>query len=291
MKKIFIIITLFFLSVHSSAEDNDAFMAKEIKFIRALYEGGRYFDCIAETEKLQLYAKTPAKEYFIYTNYFLAGQYETVINNYAIDLSSDEMQFQSLLLLSGSFMKKGMYHESYKILKEQEYSSLSDKYLFTMFLRRVEPLLMSGEMDIIEREISHSKIFLEDTYNFAKLRDELQLYSKDGLKSPTYAALMSAVIPGLGQCYAGYPVEGLISLLSVAAASAGGVYMKEQDKKSISYTLFFFSGLFYAGNIYGAYNSAETANSGVLRSRYNSIISQYGPYKPDEYIDIERVFN
>lgn len=291
MKKIVFILALFFITVNSSAGDNDAFRKKEIEFIRGLYEGGRYFDCIAETEKLQLYGKTPAKEYFIYANYFLAGQYETVINNYAVDLSSDEMQFHSLLLLSGSFMKRGMYHESYKILKEQEYSSLSDKYLFTMFLRRVEPLILSGEMDLIDSEIFDSQIFLEDTYNFTKLRDELQLYSKEGLKSPTYAALMSAVIPGLGQCYAGYPVEGLISLLSVAAAAAGGVYMKEQEKKSISYTLFFFSGLFYAGNIYGAYNSAETANSEVLRGRYNSIVSQYGPYNPDDYIDIERVFN
>lgn len=291
MKKIVFILSLFFITVNSSAEDNDAFRKKEIEFIRALYEGGRYFDCIAETEKFQLYGKTPAKEYFIYANYFLAGQYETVINNYAVDLSSDEMQFNSLLLLSGSFMKRGMYHESYKILKEHEYSPLPEKYLFTMFLRRVEPLILSGEMDLIDSEISGSQIFLEDTYNFTKLRDELQLYSKDGLKSPTYAALMSAVIPGLGQCYAGYPVEGLISLLSVAAAAAGGVYMKEQEKKSISYTLFFFSGLFYAGNIYGAYNSAETANSEVLRGRYNSIVSQYGQYNPDDYIDIERVFN
>jgi TM2 domain-containing membrane protein YozV len=291
MKKIFFILTLFCITVNSPAEDNDTFRAKEIQFIRGLYEEGRYFDCIAETEKLQLYGKTPAKEYFIYTNYFLAGQYETLLSNYSVDYSSDELKFSSLLLLSGSYFKKGMYFESYEMLRNFEYSELPDKYIFTMFLRRVEPLILSGEMEKIDKEIGEAGILLEDEYNFTKLRDELQLYSKDGLKSPTYAALMSAVIPGLGQCYSGYPAEGLISLLSVAAAAAGGVYMKEQDKKGISYTLFFFSGLFYAGNIYGAYNSAETANSGVLRSRYNSIVSQYGPYNPDDYIDIERVFN
>jgi TM2 domain-containing membrane protein YozV len=102
---------------------------------------------------------------------------------------------------------------------------------------------------------------------------------------------MSAVIPGLGQCYSGYPVEGLISLLSVAATAAGGVYMKEKGNKSASYTLFFFSGLFYAGNIYGAYNSAESANSEVLRSRHRSIVAQHGSYNPADYIDFERVFN
>ena len=67
--------------------------------------------------------------------------------------------------------------------------------------------------------------------------------------------------------------------------------MKENGKKSISYTMFFFSGLFYAGNIYGAYNSAEAGNNEVLRSRQMSIESQYGRYNPGDYIDIERVFN
>lgn len=291
MKKFCFMLILLFIAVNSSADDDDTFREKEIKFIRELYEGRRYFDCIAETEKFQFREKTPAKEYFIYSNYYLAGQYATVINNYAEDLSSDEMQFQSLLLLSGSFLKKGMYHESYKILKSREYGALPDKYVFTMFLRRIEPLVLSGETEMIDTEITDSKIFLEDTYNFTKLRDELQLYKKDGLKSPTYAAMMSAVVPGLGQCYAGYPAEGLISLLSVAATAAGGVYMKENGRKNISYTLFFFSGLFYGGNIYGAYNSAETGNEAVMRSRHNSIISQYGSYNPGDYIDIERVFN
>ena len=291
MNKIYLMIMLLFIAVNSPADDNGSFREKEIKFIRQLYEGGRYFDCIAATEKLRMYGETPVEEYFIYTNYYLAGQYETVINNYTEDLSSDEMQFQSVLLLSGSFLKKGMYHESYKILKNQEYGSIPDKYMFTMFLRRVEPLILSGEMEMLDKEIADSGIFLEDTYNFTKLREDLQLYKNDGLKSPTYAALMSAVVPGLGQCYAGYTVEGLISLLSVAATAAGGVYMKESGRKSISYTLFFFSGLFYAGNIYGAYNSADAGNNAVLHNRYNGIVSQYGSYNPGDYIDIERVFN
>ena len=291
MKNIICILLLIFIAVNLSADDTDNFRNREIRFIRELYEGGRYFDCIAETEKLQVQGKSPAMEYFINTNYFLAGQYATVISNYKEDLSSDDMQFQSLLLLSGSFLNMGMYNESYKILKNCEYGKLPDKYIFTMLLRRVEPLILSGGSDDIDREIEGSGIFLEDSYNFTKLRDELHQYRDDGLKSPAYSAVMSAVVPGLGQCYSGYPVEGIISLLSVAATAAGGVYMKEKGNKSVSYTLFFFSGLFYAGNIYGAYNSADMANSEVLRSRHKSIVSQYGQYNPAEYIDFERVFN
>jgi len=102
---------------------------------------------------------------------------------------------------------------------------------------------------------------------------------------------MSAFAPGLGQCYSGYPGEGLISILSVAAAAAGGVYMKNRDRKGFSYTMFFFSGVFYTGNIYGAYNSAEKYNNDQLRSRHENVMSKYGSYNPADYIDIESVFN
>jgi len=291
MKKFICIPIFLFVAIHLSADDSDSFRKKEIKFISELYKGGRYFDCIAETEKLQMNEKKPVVEFFIYLNYYLAGQYSTVINNYTADYSSTEMQYNSLFLLSGSYLKKGMYSESYEILKGLKYGELPGKYNFSMFLRRVEPLILSGEMEKINEEIAASGIFLEDTYNFIKLREELQLYSKDGSKSPTYAAVMSSIVPGLGQCYAGYPGEGIISLLSVAATVAGGLYMKDNGRKSFAYTLFFFSGLFYGGNIYGAYNSAEAGNLEIRRNRYRNITSQYGSYNPDDYIDIERVFN
>jgi len=290
MKKFCIISVILFYTLCLSARDAGSINKKEIKFIRELYESGRYFDCIAEAERIQIREKRSSIEYFIYANYYLAGQYSTILNNYNADLSSPEMQFHSLLLLSNSFLKKEMYFESYETLKNYDYKDLPEKYMFAMFLRRVEPLILSGEDNKIDREIAGSGIFLEDSYNYVKLREELQMYKADGLKSSTYAALMSSVVPGLGQCYAGYPGEGLISLLSIAATAAGGLYMRDAGKKSFSYTLFFFSGLFYGGNIYGAYNSAVAANDEVIEKRHQSIVSRYGTYNPGEYMDIESVF-
>ncbi|PKL16528.1 MAG: hypothetical protein CVV49_15745 [Spirochaetae bacterium HGW-Spirochaetae-5] len=290
MKKISIGLLLILFSINISASDKNVFREKQIKFIKELYQSGRYFDSIAETGKLQVTEKKPEIEYFIYSNYFSAGQYDTVIYNYTPDFTSNELQFTSLLLLSQSFFKKGLYMESYEILKNSEYSSLPEKYIFTMFLRRVEPLILTGETSVIDEEILKSKIFLEDSYNFTKLREELEQYKKEGLKSPGYAGLLSAVVPGLGQCYAGYPGEGLISLLSVAATAAGGVYMKDRGRRGASYTMFFFSGLFYGGNIYSAYNAAEFRNSELLRSRHNSVVSKYGSYSSGDYIDLESVF-
>ena len=291
MKKLFCIIIVLSIVVCAAAEENESFRKKEIKFIKELHAKGRYFDCIAETAKLQFKDKSPVTEYFVYSNYYLAGQYSTVINNYSADQASGKMIFPSLLLLSESYLKKDMYNESYQVLKNYEYSALADKYIFTMFLHRVEPLVLSGETVKIDEEIAGSGIFLKDNYNFVKLRAELLQYKDEGLKSPGCAAALSAVLPGLGQVYAGYPAEGLISLLSVAATAAGGFYMKDSGRTGLSYTLFFFSGLFYGGNIYGAYNSAQVGNNEMLHNRHQRIITQYGSYNPDDYIDIESVFN
>jgi len=111
------------------------------------------------------------------------------------------------------------------------------------------------------------------------------------MNSPVCAALMSSILPGLGQVHSGYPLEGLISFLSVAITTAGGFYMKGGGQKSISNTMFFFTGLFYGGNIYGAYNIAEKGNLEILKSRQKSLTSRYGEYSPGAYISFESVFN
>jgi TM2 domain-containing membrane protein YozV len=280
-----------FISINLFANQNDNFNKAEIRFIKELYQSGRYFDCIAEIGKLQFSEINPKLEYFKYVNYYLAEQYSTVIINYKTDRSSDEMLYNSLFLLSGSYFKKGMYHESYEILKDLEYDKLPAKLVFTMFLRRVESLTLMGDQDNIKNEIYKSELLIRDDFNFVKLREELELYNKAGLKSRACSAFMSAIIPGSGQIYSGYYIDGIISFLSVAASAAGGWYMYDKGHKGISYSLFFFSGLFYGGNIFSAYNAAEKRNYKTLQNRYESISSQHGRYNPGDFIDIERVFN
>jgi hypothetical protein len=289
MKRIVFAGVIFFSAVQIAAEDS-SFTGKELNFIRQLFKKNRYFDCIAESRKLQNNDNKAGVEYFVYSNYFLAGQYSSVIFNYFPESFAAELKFPSTLLLSQSYLKAGFYNESYELLKKIDYGMFPEKYYFTMFLRRVEPLLLSGDADKINREISDSQLFLKDSYDFMKLRQELELYAKEGLKSPSCAAIMSALLPGLGQCYSGYPGEGFVSLLAVAGAAGAGLYMKDRGQKGLSCTFFFFSGLFYTGNIYGAYKSAEYKNNEILLKRHKSITGKYGSYNPGEYIDMESIF-
>ena len=83
--------------------------------------------------------------------------------------------------------------------------------------------------------------------------------------------------------------EGLISFASVAATALGGLYFHNNGRAGYSYTLFFFSGLFYTGNIYGGWNTAEKRNRRIVSDEYNLINKRYGDYNPEACIDVEEL--
>ena len=287
MKKfIFAVIAVLFGSFQGLSADMESFPARQKNFIRKLYNEKRYFESITEARRLQVEDKSPELEYFIYMNYFFAEQYRTVTARY--NYAGSQLDFCPGFLVSEAFLNLGMYEESVKVLSAYNYSGRRTKDM-ELFLRRTVPLVLSGDIVSIENEEKCAEPFLRDDYNFTALRDELGRFREAGLKSPVKGALMSALIPGLGQVYSGYAGEGLISLASVAATAFGGIYLRDRGKEGYSYTLFFFSGLFYAGNIYGGWNSAERRNRNTLVEEYRLINRQYGGYNPEACIDIEEL--
>ncbi len=286
-----LLLLLIIISVGAIPSVSEPIRENQKRFVTELYTCGRYFDTIAEARRLQRDSNRVEVEYFIYSNYFLAGQYATVLNSFTPDKNSPDGQFRSVLLISASYLKTGMYYESYTALKSYEYSDLPEKYIFPMFLRRIGPLLISGETYKIEDEITRADILLKGDTRFIELREDLKRFNDEGLKSPSGAALMSALVPGLGQCYSGRTLDGIVSFLAVTATAAAGYRIRSTGQRGFSYPLFFFSGLFYAGNIYGAYNSASAANSITLRERFKTLNSRYGSYNPADYFDTGRLFD
>jgi len=281
-----LVLILYTPTVYAAGDASFALMQK--KFVRTLYNGQRYFDCIAEARRLQVEDKTPELDYFIYMNYYLAGEFRTVAAGY--NYSESTLGICSGILVSMSYLRLDMYAESYNTLKSYHYTGDPGSDI-TLFMYRLKPLLLSGDFDGMEVEESAAERFLKDEYNFTALREELSRFRESGMKSPLKSSIMSAVVPGLGQVYSGYPGEGLLSLASVALTAMGGVYMRNRGMDGYSYTLFFFSGLFHAGNIYGAWNSAERKNSVLAGDEYRLIENRYGEYNPGECVDLERLLN
>ena len=84
-----------------------------------------------------------------------------------------------------------------------------------------------------------------------------------------------------GQVYAGKYLAGIVSLLAVAGTAYGYRYFQERGEWGNAAACGFFAALFYAGNVYGAYNSALDANrqfddtfNRAFRARY---LPQYAP--------------
>jgi len=217
-------------------------------------------------------------------NYYRAEQYRTIISSY--DYTQSKLGLCAGSLVSMSYLKLGMYDESYNALTVYSYSENRTADM-QLFLLRTAPLVLAGDLEAIEKEEMAAEAFLLDDYYFTSFREELGRFREAGLKSPVTGALLSAAVPGLGQVYSGYIGEGLISFASVVATALGGVWLHNRGREGYSCTLFFFSGLFYAGNIYGGWNSAERRNRSIVGEEYNLINNRYGEYNPETCIDVE----
>ncbi len=94
----------------------------------------------------------------------------------------------------------------------------------------------------------------------------LRSFSQEGIhlkrKSPGLAMAMSAIVPGSGKFYTGDWKDGIISVLTIAAASFTayrGFHVHGTDK-AYGWIYGTMATGFYFGNIYGSYTSAKRYN-------------------------------
>ncbi|MCH7764469.1 MAG: membrane protein insertion efficiency factor YidD [Candidatus Marinimicrobia bacterium] len=76
-------------------------------------------------------------------------------------------------------------------------------------------------------------------------------------KSPVLAGLFSALLPGAGRVYAGKWFDGLMGFIMVYLTAASAIESSKRGNmfnKVFSYSI---AGVFYTGEIYGAYRSAK----------------------------------
>lgn len=100
-----------------------------------------------------------------------------------------------------------------------------------------------------------------------------ELIDTNKMRSPATASLLSVILPGLGQTYAGYPLQGLMSLILTAGATAYSVlhfrdgYYLIGGLSSISLFL-----RFYGGGIRSAAFFAEQKNQKLQQTWCDLII-------------------
>ncbi len=95
-------------------------------------------------------------------------------------------------------------------------------------------------------------------------------------RNPTLAAVMSAVIPGSGQMYAGRAFDGLRHLLFNGILIYSVVYLIREEHYAGGYLLAAFTLPFYVGNIAGAKKSADHYNASKRRDYLATSINEAG---------------
>ncbi|MCP4134028.1 MAG: hypothetical protein GY754_23860 [bacterium] len=266
-------------------------VAKQKRFVKELYLKKNYFDTIGETRRLMILDRgNHYYSYFINSNYFLGAQYKTVVYN----LTREEegtvpgLGFKKNILVSQSFLKLGFYERSSRVLQDVDYSAIDPTARYELLVRKIEPYIYVDEYEQAIKEIERSREFVPDKKKLAELDRCIKAHREMGCKYPALSVTLSVLIPGAGQIYSGRYLDGLFSFLGVALMAAGTWYFYDRNEKGLSYTAGFFTALFYAGNIYGAYNSASQRNIFARQGFRNGLLNRYIPrYRPLDR-DIER---
>ncbi|MBN2159832.1 MAG: hypothetical protein JW807_10585 [Spirochaetes bacterium] len=255
-------IIMILLSLPAVAADRGEFISRQKKFIRELFSEKRYFDAIAETRRLIAHGHGSRMRddcnFFINVNYYLGGQYKTVVNNIAgMPVPPDT---RSAVLLSQSYLRLGMNSRGLGAIRGIGYDSVSGPGRYPLLARKAEAYIACGMYRELLEEIREAEGYLPGHDTLAMLREEVERYRRATRVSAPLAVALSVFIPGAGQMYAGKYLSGVLSFVGVAATAAGAFLLYRQGSKDLSFTCIFFSSVFYLGNIYGAYNSARHAN-------------------------------
>ncbi|MDY6933198.1 MAG: hypothetical protein SVZ03_03125 [Spirochaetota bacterium] len=268
---------------------------KQKSFVRELYLKERYFDCIAEARRTQcIISKTNnwhEYAYFIEGCYYLGKQYKSVISHIGLDDESDDLRLPFLIMLSQSYLNIGLSSKGMDVLRQIDYVEIGEDERYELLLRRCEILFRKSEYEnaIFEIGIARNDIIGRED-DIVKMKEDIEMYREIGERSKWLSVTLSSIFPGGGQVYSGRLMDGMISFISVLASAVGAYQFHKRGEDSLSITFGFLSLLLYAGNIYGAYNSAERMNMQRDSCFKLKLTKKYiSPYNPMNYINIDSI--
>lgn len=277
-KYIYILFFLFFACCLKGNSQTKNFASEDFEFIRYL---------IGNDMKEE--ALTWAKKDFSSMNYnpnsldtidFLKGWafYSSKILDKA-SLSFDKVRDSS------SFKSASLFFSSLCSAYSNEFKKAENNLLKNQNLLVAHKELYSFELAgycLLQRDfVSYEKYQQDFYYNSYVLSEKERtldsiyyLLENKKVKSPFFAATLSAIIPGAGKIYAGNLGEGISSLITVG--SFAGLCAENWVKHGFANwkTLLFGSlaSVFYVGNIYGSYFSVKISENEFNNNQNLSIL-------------------
>lgn len=268
---------LLFLPVYAHGEDTGILFTEEIqlKIADAFMAEGEYYRAVTEYKKFIILfpgsKKVDYAEFRIGMAYFRGDEYEPAARVFA---SVEERYAGS------SYAPEAAYNEglSYVLLNQPDRAEAAfDKalaaYPASESARKSllgKSLIEFDRNDIFgcRRQLEHFLVDYPHDDRAGKVEDAITLLDRNReltQKSPVTAGILSALVPGSGQIYAGHYGDGITALFLNGLFIAGTVVAANQENYAVAGVVGVIGLPFYIGNIYGAANAATKYNVGIRK--------------------------
>ncbi|MBI3194996.1 MAG: hypothetical protein HYZ34_11120 [Ignavibacteriae bacterium] len=188
---------------------------------------------------------------------YLLGERNDLAMNY-LSASSLQNSNEAILLQSYAFFLDGSYDSCIQILKKNnDNPPTSEVKEQREFLSAASSFIVNSENDTFNISQNDTTVMMKSLLTLVTERKHYTL-----MKSPLFAAGLSAVVPGLGKIYGGQIIDGVFSFVSIALATwqAYDGFSDEGSSSVKGWLVGSLAATFYVGNIYGSAVNIELQN-------------------------------
>ncbi len=255
---LFLLISIFAVT-NSSAQKNNSLLSLQNRkaFGNYLFCDKDYLRAINEFNSVLKIQWNDSLQFKIATSYYQMNNFDRAY-----------IEFQKIPLNSS------IYEQS----KFEKFRALfkSGKYLF--LCGKIEKDMTNTSSNSLELlRLRNSTLLLENNLLPSK-NDFISVFGKDDknkvsnfyswklnppYKSPTKAAIMSAIIPGSGKIYANEVGDGITAFLLTGLFTYLAVDKFQNNQNSSAWLYTSIAAFFYAGNVYGSATAVQNYNAGI----------------------------
>lgn len=265
-----------------SAETDAILLTEDLQMVLgdSFFAQGDYYRAITEYKKLTIIFpdsnRLPEALYKIGMAYYRGKDYESAATSFAkVRKTYAASHFNDAAFYEGlSYRKLGRYDAAALAFErsrlfDEKHPAASNAQLglslnaldqddFSSCRSELEAFLVNYPGDERVHAVQEGLILLDE-------------YEAVPLKSPPLAGILSAVLPGSGQAYAGRYKDGAMAFLVNALFITGTIVALDNENYAVAAIVGGVGLPFYFGNIYGAANSAKKWNLSLSKDMSNKL--------------------
>jgi len=257
-KKYSLIILVLCLIVNGNIFSQDILSPQNrLKFANQLFGERDYLRAINEYTEFLKTNNNDTVRFNIARSYFGMKKYTQAADNYKTLFSSFTLQDDAKF----GVIKSNFFLGDFDFLRKYSLASPYFTQQYELDIKRLVNLTYLLDKSPVTDISTVISVFPADAQ--PKMMELISMKNNPDYKSPTTAALLSALLPGLGKVYVKEYTDGLIAL----AATGLSVFLAVDSFNSGSnFKGWLFTGLgafFYGGSIYGSASAAQIYNAGI----------------------------